>query len=160
VREASAALEQETQHQAASQGRLREENQKLQEQAETQARRCQRDQGAQAELQAALKQMTTAHAQLSQRLAEEESTRKELQRGASELKAKVTALQEERASLGQQLQLEREVHRKELHSMKATIEDSRMRKDREVQEMLRLCRQDRDEIQAQLREVTVGPFYK
>ncbi|XP_072218525.1 centrosomal protein of 128 kDa isoform X4 [Leuresthes tenuis] len=154
VREASAALEQETQHQAAIQARLREENQKLQEQAETQARRCQRDQDARAELQADLKQMTTAHAQLSQRLAEEESARKELQRGASELKAKVTALQEERASLGQQLQLEREVHRKELQSVKATIEDSRMRKDREVQEMLGLCRQDRDELQAQLREVT------
>ncbi|KAM4521514.1 centrosomal protein of 128 kDa isoform 2-T2 [Odontesthes bonariensis] len=154
VREASAALEQETQHQVAFQARLREENQKLQEQAETQARRCLRDQDAQAELQAALKQTTTAHAQLSQRLAEEESARKELQRGASELKAKVTALQEERASLGRQLQLEREVHRKELDGLKATVEDSRMRKDREVQEMLKLCRQDRDEIQGQLREVT------
>ncbi|XP_041832259.1 centrosomal protein of 128 kDa isoform X2 [Melanotaenia boesemani] len=153
VKEASAALEQETRRQAAIHARLKEENQKLQEQADTQARRCQRDQDVQAELQASLKQMTTAHAQLSQRLAEEESTRKELQKDASEFKAKLTAVHEERASLSQQLQLEREVHQKELDNMRATREGGRMRKDREVQEMLKLYSQERDEMQAELREL-------
>uniref|UniRef100_A0A3B4ZPF4 Centrosomal protein 128 n=1 Tax=Stegastes partitus TaxID=144197 RepID=A0A3B4ZPF4_9TELE len=153
VREASAALEEEAQRQAAIQARLREENQRLEERADTQARRCQRDQDAQAELQAALKQVTTAHAQLAQRSAEEERSRKELQKGTSALQAKLTALQEERDALSKQLQLEREVHQKELDNTKATVGDSRIKKDREVQDMLKLCRQERDEIQAHLREV-------
>ncbi|XP_051264887.1 centrosomal protein of 128 kDa isoform X2 [Dicentrarchus labrax] len=153
VREASAALEEETRRQATVQARLEEENQRLEVRADTQARRCQRDQDAQAELQATLKQMTSAHAKLAQRLTEEESNKKELQKGAAELQAKLTAVQEERAALGQQLQLEREVHQKELHNMKAMTEDSRTKKDREVQDMLKLCRQEREEIQAHLKEV-------
>ncbi|XP_074540992.1 centrosomal protein of 128 kDa isoform X2 [Halichoeres trimaculatus] len=152
VREASAALEEERRRQAVVQARLREENQRLEERADTQTRRCQKDQDSQAELQASLKQMTSAHAQLAQRLAEGESSKKELQKKASELQAKLTAAQEERAALGQQLQLEREVHQKELDNLKAMIEDSRTKKDREVQEVLKLCRQERDEMQAHLKE--------
>lgn len=102
--------------------------------------------------------MTSANAQLSQQLVEEERSKKELQKASSELQAKLTAVQQERAALGQQLQLEREVHQKELHNMKAMMEDGRTKKDREVQEMLKLYRQERDEIQAHLSEVKVGPF--
>ncbi|XP_038583185.1 centrosomal protein of 128 kDa isoform X3 [Micropterus salmoides] len=155
VREASSALEEETLRQAAVQARLKEENQRLEERADTQARRCQRDQDTQAELQSALKQMTSANAQLVQRLAEQESSKKELQKGALELQVKLTAVQEECAALGKQLQLEREVHQKELYNMKAMMEDSRTKKDRDVQDMLKLCRQERDEIQAHLKEVKV-----
>lgn len=155
MREASAVLEEETRRQETVQARLREENQRLAERAEVQARRCQRDQDAEAELQAALKQVTSAHAQLVQRLAEEENSRKELQKTASELQAKLTAVQEERATLGRQLHLEREVHQKELQSVKATVEDSRTKKDREVQDMLKLCGRERDETQALLKEVKV-----
>ncbi|XP_037541024.1 centrosomal protein of 128 kDa [Nematolebias whitei] len=153
VREASATLEQETQRQAAIQARLREENQMLKDQVNAQVLRCHRDQDTQAELQATLKQMTAAHAQQSQRLAEEEITRKELQKGTSELRAKLTVLQEERSALSQQLRLEREVHQKELGNMKATNEDSRMKKDSEVQDMLKVCRQEREEMKAQLLKI-------
>ncbi|XP_029983691.1 centrosomal protein of 128 kDa [Sphaeramia orbicularis] len=153
VREASAALEEETRNQAAIQARLREENQRLEERADTQARHHQREEDKQVELQAALKQMSSSHAQLSQRLAEEESSRKDLQKGAAELQAKLKAIQEEKAALGQQLQVEREVHRKELDNMKAIMEDSRSKKDRDVQDMLKLCRHEREEIQAQMKEV-------
>lgn len=158
MREASSALEEETLRQAAVQARLKEENQRLEERADTQARRCQRDQDTQAELQSALKQMTSASAQLVQRLAEQESSKKELQKGALELQVKLTAVQEECAALGKQLQLEREVHQKELYNMKAMMEDSRTKKDRDVQDMLKLCRQERDEIQAHLKEVKVCLF--
>ncbi|XP_076613185.1 centrosomal protein of 128 kDa [Chaetodon auriga] len=153
VREASAVLEEETRRQAAVQARLEDEKQRLEEQADIQGRRCQRDQDTQAELQTALKQMTSAHAQLALRLAEEENSKKELQKGTSELQAKLTAVHEERAALRQQLQLEREVHQKELHNTKTMMEDSRTKKDREVQDMLKLCRQERDEIEAHLKEV-------
>lgn len=160
MREASATLEDETRRQAAVRARLKEENQRLQEQAETQARRFQRDQDTHAELQAALKQMTAAHAQLAQRLSEEENCRKELQKSTSELQAKLTALQEERTVLSKQLQLEREVHQKELDGLKATMEDSNAKKAREVQDMLQVCCQERDETQAQMRELKVAVIIK
>ncbi|XP_069370609.1 centrosomal protein of 128 kDa isoform X2 [Paralichthys olivaceus] len=142
VREASAALEEETRRQSAIQTRLKEENQRLEERADTQARRFQRDQDKQEELQAALKHMTSAHAQQAQRLAEDERTRKELQKGASELQAKLTAMQEERAALVQQLQLEREVHQKEVDNMKAMMEDGRIKKHREMQAHLKEVKAD------------------
>lgn len=151
-------LEEETRRQGAVQARLREENQRLEERAEIQARRGQRDQDTEAELQGALKQMTSAHAQLVQRLAEEENSRKELQKTASELQAKLTVVQQEQATLGQQLHLERDVHQKELQSVKAMMEDGRMKKDREMKDMLKLCSQERDETQALLKEVKVVRF--
>lgn len=149
-------MQQESQRQTSTIARLREENHILEEQADVQARRLQRDQEAMAELQTTLKQMTAAHAQLSLRLTDEENTRKDVQRATTELQAKLTLLQEERATLSQQLQLEREVHQKELNNMAVTVKDDRTRKDREVQEMLRLCRQENDELSTQLREVKVG----
>lgn len=153
-----AALEEKNLRQAAVQARLEEENHRLEEQADTQARRLQRDQDTQAELQATLKQMTSTNTQLSQQLAEEDRSRKELQRGSSELQAKLTAVQDECVALGQQLQLQREVHQKELHNMKAMMEDGGTKKGHEVQEMLRLRRQERDEIRAHLSEVKVSAF--
>lgn len=99
--------------------------------------------------------MTSANAQLSKHLAEEEKSKKELQKASSELQAKLAAVQEERVALGQQLQLEREVHQKELHSMKAMMEDSSTKKDRDLQERLKLCRHERDEVRALLSEVKV-----
>ncbi|KAG7509218.1 hypothetical protein JOB18_037490 [Solea senegalensis] len=142
VREAKAALEEETRHQATIQARLREQNQKLEEQVNTQTRRSQREKDTQAELQAALKQMTAAHAQLAQRLAEEESSRKELQKGASDFQMKLTVTQKEWAALGQQLQLEREVHQKELDNLKSLMEDNRVKKDCEMQAHLKEAQAD------------------
>nr|XP_015803718.2 centrosomal protein of 128 kDa isoform X1 [Nothobranchius furzeri] len=152
LKDASATQEQQTRHQATIQAQLREDNQRLREHVDAQAYRCQRDQDSQAELQTTLKQMTAAHAQLSQQLVKEEGTRQELQKAISELKAKVTMLQEERSTLNQQLQLERGVHQKEVDNLKVTAEDCRM-KDCEMQRMLRASRQERDEIQAKLMEV-------
>ncbi|XP_029902904.1 centrosomal protein of 128 kDa [Myripristis murdjan] len=153
VREASSILKEQAKRQAVLQAQLREENQRLEERTDTQSRRSQMDQVARAELQASLKELTSAHAQLAQQLAEEESSKKELQKGNSELQAKLTVVQEERASLGQQLQLEREVHQKELANMKAMMENSRTKKDRELQDTLRLCQEEREEIQAHIKEV-------
>ncbi|KAM9354773.1 centrosomal protein of 128 kDa [Pholidichthys leucotaenia] len=153
ARETSGVAEEETRRQATIQTRLREENQRLQDHADTLTHRFQRDQETQAQLQAALKQMNATNAQLSQRLAEEERAKRELQKKTSDFQTKVAALQEEQAALGNQLQLEREVHQKELDNMKATMDDSRVKKDREVHDLLKLCQQEREEIQAKLREV-------
>ncbi|KAK0132895.1 Centrosomal protein [Merluccius polli] len=151
VRESSAALQEEAR-------RLREENQRLEEQAGAQARRSQQDQETHASLRAALKEeAASAHAQLAQltqRLTAEERSGRDLQR---DLRAQLSAAQDERAALGQQLQLEREVHQKELESLRAAVAAAggggRSRKEREVQETLRLCREEREEMQARITEV-------
>ncbi|CAB1447574.1 unnamed protein product [Pleuronectes platessa] len=142
VREASAAREEETRRQSAIQTRLKEENQRLEERVDSQARHLQRDKDKQEELQAALKRMTSAHSHQAQRLAEEERTRKELQKGASEQQANLTTMQEEREALAQQLQLEREVHQKEVDNLKAMMEDVRKRKHREMQAQLKEFKED------------------
>ncbi|XP_075904452.1 centrosomal protein of 128 kDa isoform X2 [Nelusetta ayraudi] len=152
LKEASAALEEKTQHQAAVQARLEEENQRLEERANSHNRQRHRDQDAQAELQAALRKMTSSSDELSKQLAEAERSHRELQKGSAEMQAKLAVAREEKAALGQQLQLEREVHQKEVLSLKAAVEDGRTKKEREVQETLKLCRRERDEIHAHLSE--------
>lgn len=155
MKEASAALEEKTQHQAAVQARLEEENQRLEERANSHNRQRHRDQDAQAELQAALRKMTSSSDELSKQLAEAERSHRELQKGSAELQAKLAVAREEKAALSQQLQLEREVHQKEVLSLKAAVEDGRTKKEREAQETLKLCRRERDEIHAHLSEVKV-----
>lgn len=145
VKEASAVLEEMTKHHAALQTRLMEEKMKLKEQVDAQVQSIQREQGVQAELQTALVQVKSANAQLSQQLSHEEKHRKELQKSSLELQAKLTAVQEEHTALVQQLQLERDVHQKELKSIKHT---------------LKLCQQERDGIQAQVHKLKVTPLMK
>ncbi|KAL0967578.1 hypothetical protein UPYG_G00254030 [Umbra pygmaea] len=153
VREASVALEDEAQRQSVLQARLREENQRLEERAETMARRSQRDQEELRGLQAAIKELTTARAQLATRLAEEEAARQELKKSSAEGAARLATAQEERASLGHQLELEREVHQRELASLRDAVQDGRSKQDREVQEKVRLCRKEKDDMEMQLREM-------
>lgn len=156
MKEASAALEEKTQHQAAAHARLEEENQRLEERANSQNRQRHRDQDAQEELQAALRKMTASSGELAKQLAEAEKSNRELQKGSSELQARLAVVREEKVALGQQLQLEREVHQKEVLTLKAAMEDGRAKKEREVQETLTLCRQERDEIHAHLSEAKVS----
>ncbi|XP_072300874.1 centrosomal protein of 128 kDa-like [Eucyclogobius newberryi] len=153
VREAYTSLEQEARNQVAIHKRLKEENQRLEERVDSQARRRQKDDDQQAELQNALKQVTSSHARLVQRLAEEESLRKQLQKSNSELQAKLTTVQVDRAALGQQLQLQREVHQKELDNIKVALEDGKSKKERDLQDMLKLFTLERDEMQKHLKEV-------
>lgn len=160
LKEALAALEEKTQQQASIQARLEEENQRLEERASTQNRQRHRDQDAQAELQVALRKMTSSSGELSKQLAEAEKSNRELHQGTSELQTKLAVAHEEKTALAQQLQLEREVHRKEMLNLKATMEDGRTKQEREVQETLKLCRLERDEIHARMSEVKVSSAEK
>lgn len=123
-------------YRAAVQTRLMEEKTKLKEQIDAQAQNIQREQNTQSELQTALMQVKAANARLSQQLASEEKHKKDLQKGSLERQAKHTALV-------QQLQLERDVHQKELKSIGCT---------------LHLCQQEREEIQAHVIKLEVTSF--
>lgn len=130
-------------YQAAVQTRLMEEKTKLKEEIDAQAQNSQRGQNTQAELQTALMQVKSANTRLSQQLASEEKHKKDLQKGSFELQAKLTTVQEEHAAMVLQLQLERDVHQKELKSISCTLQ---------------LCQQERDEIQEQVHKLEVTSF--
>uniref|UniRef100_A0AAV2K8P0 Centrosomal protein of 128 kDa n=1 Tax=Knipowitschia caucasica TaxID=637954 RepID=A0AAV2K8P0_KNICA len=153
LHEAYTSLKQEAHNQASIQKSLKEENQRLEERMDSQARRRQKEEDQQADLQNALKQVTSSHAQLVQRLAEEESQKAEQRRAHSQLQVKIKSVQEERAALGQQLQLQTEVHQKELDNIRAALEEGRSKKERDLQDMLKLFTQERDEMQKHLKEV-------
>ncbi|XP_011610195.2 centrosomal protein of 128 kDa isoform X1 [Takifugu rubripes] len=138
LKEASSTLEEMMKYQAAVQTRLMEEKTKLKEEIDAQAQNSQRGQNTQAGLQTALMQVKAANARLSQQLASEEKHKKDLQKGSFELQAKLTTVQEEHTALVQQLQLERDVHQKELKSINCTLQ---------------LCQQERDEIQKHVRKL-------
>lgn len=130
-------------YQAAVQTRLMEEKTKLKEEIDAQAQNSQRGQNTQAELQTALMQVKSANTRLSQQLASEEKHKKDLQKGSFELQAKLKTVQEEHAAMMLQLQLERDVHQKELKSINRTLQ---------------LCQQERDEIQEQVDKLEVTSF--
>lgn len=130
-------------YQAAVQTRLMEEKTKLKEEIDAQAQNSQRGQNTQAELQTALMQVKSANTRLSQQLASEEKHKKDLQKGSFELQAKLKTVQEEHAAMVLQLQLERDVHQKELKSINCTLQ---------------LCQQERDEIQEQVDKLEVTSF--
>lgn len=95
------------------------------------------------QLQATLKQIKSENAHVSQQLAEMVDSNKAYHKALSEQQAKLTAVQEERSMLRQQLQLQKEAHQRELHKINCT---------------LKLCQQERDEIQTELSKVQVRPF--
>ena len=132
VRQALAALKEEKQSQVAIQAWVKE-HRKQEEQTVSRVCCCQRVQDMRGEFQAAPEQMTPTYAQLAQQLANEENSSKGLQRSSSELQAKLIVALEGRAVLEQQLQLEREVHHKNVHNMKAISEASSINRNHEVQ---------------------------
>lgn len=143
LKEASAVLEELTKHQAAVQSRLIAEKLELKEQIDARVQSIQREQSTQAELQTALVQLNSANAQLSQQLAEEQEHKKDLHKSSAELQARLKAVQDEHSALLQQLQLERDVHQQELKSVNRT---------------LKLCQQERDDVQAQIHKLKVTSF--
>ncbi|KAM9798347.1 LOW QUALITY PROTEIN: centrosomal protein of 128 kDa, partial [Neosynchiropus ocellatus] len=153
VKATSDALQEENLRLSDVQARLREENQRLELRLDAQVQNSQKDRNSQAELQLDLKRMTSAHGQLVQQLAEEERNTKKLQQSTVDLQTKLTVAQEERSALAAQLQLQKEVHMKEMDNMKAVAEESQTKRDHEVQEQLRSCSQERDEIQTQIKKV-------
>ncbi|XP_036438327.1 centrosomal protein of 128 kDa isoform X2 [Colossoma macropomum] len=143
-RESLRSLEDETQRQSLIQTRLREENQKLEKQLEDLGNRREQEQGNLLELQALVKSLNAEHANLNGRLAEAESFRKEQEK-------RLALAQEEKASLGQQLQLEREVHQRELDHLRQ--QEDKIKQNHSVQKTLRLYHQEREELKALIKDL-------
>ncbi|XP_028809212.1 centrosomal protein of 128 kDa isoform X2 [Denticeps clupeoides] len=146
VRDASHALQDEARRQETLQDRLREENRRLEERNRTLDRQREQAEENLVDLQASVKELSTERTQLSSRLAQEEASRRDLQQ-------RLTAADEERVSVVKRLETERDVHRRELAQLQESAQEGRARQDRDVQETHRLYQKEREEMQAQLREL-------
>ncbi|CAM4690341.1 unnamed protein product [Leuciscus chuanchicus] len=148
LREAQESLrghEEEAQKQISLQVRMREENIRLKERVELQEQRRGEEQRSLLDLQGSVKNLSAARADLTARLAEVENSKKDLEK-------QLTAAQEESSSFGRQLELERQVHQKELSHLRTTQQECKAKQDRDVHDMLRLYQRERDELEALVRD--------
>ncbi|KAG9347262.1 hypothetical protein JZ751_004829 [Albula glossodonta] len=146
VRDASRALQEAAERQSLLEAQLREENRVMETRAEELERERQRDRALLLELRGEVRNLSTARAELASRLSQEEEARREAQRRLEEVA-------EEARVQGQQLRLERELHQSELDSLRGVLQDGRARQDRDLQETVKLCQLERDELQARLTQL-------
>ncbi|XP_073788149.1 centrosomal protein of 128 kDa isoform X3 [Danio rerio] len=135
-------LEEETQKQISLQLHLREENIRLQERVDLLEQRREVDQRSMLDLQSLHKNLTAAKADLVTRLAEVESSKKDLE-------IQLAAAQEESSSFGRQLELERLVHQKEL----SHLQEGKAEQDRDVHNKLISYQREREELEALVKDL-------
>ncbi|XP_057208760.1 centrosomal protein of 128 kDa-like isoform X3 [Triplophysa rosa] len=141
ARETSRGLEEEVQKQISLQGRLRDENVRLQERVELLEQRRDEEQRSLLDLQGSVKNLSVARADLTAKLAEAESSRKELEK-------QLAVARDEISSLGRQLEREKEVHQKELIHVRTAHSEDKAKQDKDVHDMLRLYQREREELEA------------
>ncbi|XP_056620706.1 centrosomal protein of 128 kDa isoform X2 [Triplophysa dalaica] len=146
AQETSRGLEEEVQKQITLQGRLREESVRLQERLELLEQRRGEEQRSLVDLQGSVKNLSVARADLTTKLAEAESSRKELEKQHA-------AAQDEISSLGRQLEREKEVHQKELKHVRTTHREDIAKQDKDIHDMLRLYQREREELEALVRDL-------
>lgn len=148
ARESLRGHEEEARKQISLQVHMREENIRLKERVELQERRREEEQRSLLDLQGSVKNLSTARADLTARLAEVDSSKRDLEK-------QLTAAQEESSSFGRQLELERQVHQKELSHLRTTQQECKAKQDRDVHDMLRLYQREREELEALVRDLKV-----
>uniref|UniRef100_A0A671NA55 Centrosomal protein 128 n=1 Tax=Sinocyclocheilus anshuiensis TaxID=1608454 RepID=A0A671NA55_9TELE len=146
ARETLRSLEEEAQKQISLQVRMREENIRLQKRVELQQQRKEEEQRSLLDLQGSVKNLSAARADLAAKLAEVESSKKDLEK-------QLAAAQEESSSFGRQLELERQVHQKELSHLRMIQQEGKTQKDRDLHDMLRLYQREREELEAFVRDL-------
>ncbi|XP_059369255.1 centrosomal protein of 128 kDa-like isoform X2 [Carassius carassius] len=146
ARETLRGLEEEAQKQISLQVRMREENIRLQKRVELQEHCKEEEQRSLLVLQGSVKNLSAERADLAARLAEVESSKKDLEK-------QLAMAQEESSSFGRQLELERQVHQKELSHLRMTLQEGKAQQDRDVHDMLRLYQREREELEALVRDL-------
>uniref|UniRef100_A0A672NL76 Centrosomal protein of 128 kDa-like n=1 Tax=Sinocyclocheilus grahami TaxID=75366 RepID=A0A672NL76_SINGR len=146
ARETLRGLEEKAQKQISLQVRMREENVRLQKRVELQEYSKEEEQRSLFDLQGSVKNLSAARADLAARLAEVESSKKDLEK-------QLAMAQEESSSFGRQLELERQVHQKELSHLRMTQQEGKAQQDRDVHDMLRLYQREREELEALVRDL-------
>ncbi|KAL0163868.1 hypothetical protein M9458_039621, partial [Cirrhinus mrigala] len=146
ARETLRGLEEEAQKQVSLQVRMKEENVRLQKRVELQEQRKEEEQRTLLDLQGAVKNLSAARADLVARMAEMENSKRDLEK-------QLAAAQEESTSFARQLELERQVHQKELSHLQTTQQEGKAQQERDVHDMLRLYQREREELEALVRDL-------
>ncbi|XP_044292336.1 centrosomal protein of 128 kDa isoform X2 [Varanus komodoensis] len=145
VRETVDKLESELQKQSLIQSQIRTDKQRLEEELTTSNMIHEKDQARLLEMQSVIKNLSAARAELTNQLAEEEKSKKEMHKTLTKLQKEQESSQEEMATTSKQLKLERDVHQQELAELQSELQRVRAKHDQRVQEMMKLFSQEKEE---------------
>ncbi|XP_051883799.1 centrosomal protein of 128 kDa isoform X2 [Pristis pectinata] len=126
------------------------EKQQLEDELMALSEQHERDQEKLLEMQRVITELNTIRSELSTKLAQEESFKKEIRKSLSEAQARHTLAQEEVAALSNQLKLEKDAHRKELVDTKSEMQSLRTKHEKNMQEVLKQFQEERDKLENNL----------
>ncbi|XP_043929970.1 centrosomal protein of 128 kDa [Protopterus annectens] len=147
VREAAKRLETEMQKDNLLHTQLQDENHRLEEEILVISQRYEKAKSALHEMQGVIKNLSAIRADLTNKLAEEERSKKELQYNFADLLSKHESTQGEITSVNRQLKIEREAHQREVADLKLEIQNLKTKQERSIQEMLRNFKKEKEELE-------------
>ncbi|XP_072349762.1 centrosomal protein of 128 kDa-like isoform X4 [Scyliorhinus torazame] len=131
----------------------KEGKQQLEDELVTLSRQNENDQEKLLEMQRMISELTAIRSELSTKLAEEETSNKEIRKSILEAQAKQAFAQDELASINSQLKLERDAHQQELAGIRSEMQTLRTKHEKNMQEVLREFQQERDKLENKVREL-------
>ncbi|XP_072129279.1 centrosomal protein of 128 kDa isoform X2 [Mobula birostris] len=99
------------------------------------------------EMQQTIIELNTIRSELSAKLTQEESSKKEIKKRLSESQVRHTLAQEEIDSFSNQLKLEKDAHKKELADVKSEMQSLRNKHEKKMQEVLKQVQEERDKLE-------------
>uniref|UniRef100_A0A8D0BTM5 Centrosomal protein 128 n=1 Tax=Salvator merianae TaxID=96440 RepID=A0A8D0BTM5_SALMN len=145
VRETAEKLESELQKQSLMQTQTRTDKQHLEEELASINMIHEKDQSRLLEMQAVIKNLSAIRAELTNQLAEQEKSKKEMHKTLVDLQKQQESSQEDMATASKQLKLERDVHQQELAELQSELQRVKTKHDQRVQEMMKLLSQEKEE---------------
>ncbi|KAM6462076.1 centrosomal protein of 128 kDa isoform 2-T2 [Liasis olivaceus] len=145
VRKMADKLENKLQNESLIQTQIKTEKKHLEEELASINMIHEKDQTRLSEMQAVVKNLSAVRAELANRIAEEEKSKKEMGKSVMELQKQVESGQEEMAIVNKQLKLERDVHKQELAKLQSELQQLKTKHDQRVQEMMKLFNQEKEE---------------
>ncbi|XP_048456289.1 centrosomal protein of 128 kDa isoform X2 [Rhincodon typus] len=133
--------------------RTKEEKQHLENELMALKRQNEKSQEKLLETQRMISELSAIRSELSDKLAQEEISSKEIRKSISEAQAKQTLAQEELASLNSQLKSERDAHQQELAGIRLEMQTLRNKHEKNMQEALKNFQQERDKLENNLSEL-------
>jgi len=148
-------LENELKKQIFLQNQMQAEKEHLEQEIATSNSIHEKDRERLLEMQADVKNLSAVRVELMNRIAEEEKIKKELHKSLSELQKHQESKHEEMTSANRQLKMEREAHQQELADLRLELHNAKIKHERNIQELTKLLKQEKDDADAQIRMLKV-----
>lgn len=143
-------LENELKKQVFLQNQLQTEKEHLETELATSNLIHKKDRERLLEMQADVKNLSSVRVELTNRIAEEEKVKKELHKSLSDLQKQQESKHEEMTTANRQLKMEREVHQQELADLRSELQNTKIKHERNVQELMKLLKQEKDDAESQI----------